>query len=324
MVNRTEECVDLSVGVWKETLQQEWMYMPQATAYPWKTGKHEKSIRMLRGAMKTHGDKWKGSQSNGVHEDGQAAYKLLQVEYHMPQKYQPPQEWMEGHIKDSRHCLHYRCVSVWWYYDQIVRDTPGFVNNFAPNSRASRQQKQGSQSSQQKPNRQHHRQQHHRQPPQYDNMQINLAEEAAHQRQLSLHHLEPEPHDDMFDIDGQAEMYDNQMPTQQKRLLGDWQFEIRRIKSGDTSKYYKETRAQAIEAAAANYEKYQDLGHPGIPDFLFTVKQPWSAGFGRANLAYDEDQVYKLGRKIQQLRETNAQLCQMEINMNGPAGQGSF
>jgi hypothetical protein len=83
-------------------------------------------------------------------------------------------------------------------------------------------------------------------------------------------------------------------------------------------------RAQAIDAAAANYEKYQDLGHPEIPDFLYTVKQPWSAGFGRANLAYDEDQVYKLGRKIQRLRETNAQLCQMEINMNGPAGQGLF
>jgi hypothetical protein len=258
-----------------------------------------------------------------VHEDGQAAYKLLQVGYKVPQKYQKPHEWMQGHIKVARHCLLHRCVSVWWYYDQIVRDTPGFVNNFAP-----RQQKQGSQQFQQKPNHQHHRQQQrgfkHNQPPPYDNMQINLAEEAAHQRQLLLHHLEPEPHEDMFDIDGQAEMYDNQMPQEQKRSFGDWQFEIRRIKGGDTSKYYKEMRAQVIEAAASNYEKHQGLNHPDIPDFLYTVKQPWSAGFGRANLAYDEDQVYKLGRKIQRLRETNAQLCQMEINMNGPAGQGSF
>jgi hypothetical protein len=55
MVNRTEENVDLSVGVWKEKLQQEWMYMPQATAWPWRPEKHEKSIRMLRGAMKAHG-----------------------------------------------------------------------------------------------------------------------------------------------------------------------------------------------------------------------------------------------------------------------------
>ena len=80
LVNRTEQNVDLSVGVWKERLQQEWMYMPQATAYPWLPEKHEKSIRMLRGAMKAHGTQWLGSRSDGVHEDGQAAFKLLQVE----------------------------------------------------------------------------------------------------------------------------------------------------------------------------------------------------------------------------------------------------
>jgi hypothetical protein len=45
---------------------------------------------------------------------------------------------------------------------------------------------------------------------------------------------------------------------------------------------------------------------------------------GQANLRYDEDQVYRIERKIQQLRETNAQLCQMEINMDGPTGQGAF
>jgi hypothetical protein len=297
MVNRTEEKVDLSVGSWKERQQQEWMYMPQATAWLWRPEKHEKGIRMLRGAMKTHGSQWSGKHSEGVHEDGQARYKLLQVEYGVPQKYQSPHEWMQGQIKDARHCLHHRCVSVWWYYDQIVRDTPGFVNDFAFPSRPN-QQTQGSQPFQQKQNHQQHQRprgfkhNQHAQPPPYDNMKLNLADEAAHQRQLSLRHLEPEPHKDMFDIDDKAELYDNQMTQEHKKLLGNWQFEIRRIKGGDTSKRYKETRAKVIEAAASNYEKYQDLSHPGIPYFLYTVKRPWSTGFGRANLAYDDDQVY--------------------------------
>jgi hypothetical protein len=132
MVGLSEPNIDLSVGCWKELLQQERTYMPESTTWPWKPGKHEKNVQMLRGAMKLHLTQWFGKNSVGVQEDGQAQYKLLQVEYNVPQRYQAPQDWLQGHLKDPRHCFHHRCVSVWWYYDQIVRDTPGFVNNFAP------------------------------------------------------------------------------------------------------------------------------------------------------------------------------------------------
>jgi hypothetical protein len=155
-------------------------------------------------------------------------------------------------------------------------------------------------------------------------MQRNLAEDAANQRQLSLRHIEPEPFEDMFNLDNQAEMFDNQMTSEHKTKLRDWQSDIRRIKGGHASKAYNNERTRTIEAAAAHYEKHQDKNHKSIPDFLYTVKQPWSAGMGQANLRYDEDQVYRIERKIQQLRETNAQLCQMEINMDGPTSQGAF
>jgi hypothetical protein len=61
-------------------------------------------------------------------------------------------------------------------------------------------------------------------------MQRNLAEEAANQRQLSLRHVEPEPFEDMFDLDSQAEMFDNQMTSEHKAKLRDWQRDIRLIK----------------------------------------------------------------------------------------------
>ncbi len=54
-------------------------------------------------------------------------------------------------------------------------------------------------------------------------MQRNLAKEAANQRQLSLRHIGPEPFEDMFDLDNQAEMFDNQMTSEHKTKLRDWQ-----------------------------------------------------------------------------------------------------
>jgi hypothetical protein len=121
--------------------------------------------------------------------------------------------------------------------------------------------------------------------------------------------------EDMFDIDDQTALYNNKMSGEMHNQMRDWNFEMKRIKGEDTSKFYKETRAKIIDTAViVNYEKHKDKNHESIPDFLYTVPQPWSSGFGPANLAYDEDQVYRL-----------TSLCQMEINSkHGHAGQGSF
>jgi hypothetical protein len=70
----------------------------------------------------------------------------------------------------------------------------------------------------------------------------NLADEAANQRQLSLQHIEPEPFEDMFDHDSQAEMFDNQMTPEHKAKLRYWQREIRLIKGGHASKAYNDER----------------------------------------------------------------------------------
>jgi hypothetical protein len=70
MVGLPEPNIDLSVGCWKELLQQERIYMPESTTWPWKPGKREKNVRMLRGAMKLHLTQWFGKNSVGVQEDG--------------------------------------------------------------------------------------------------------------------------------------------------------------------------------------------------------------------------------------------------------------
>ncbi len=48
---------------------------------------------------------------------------------------QEPNEWLKNQKSPPTpdHCQHFRCVSVWWwYYDQLVRDTPRFIHDFQP------------------------------------------------------------------------------------------------------------------------------------------------------------------------------------------------
>jgi hypothetical protein len=193
-----------------------------------------------------------------------------------------------------------------------VRDTPGFIHNFKPPSdRPNRPSNQFNRST----------------DSTWTPIQINLSEEAEAQRPLLINRTMPKPHEELRDTEEWDTFYDDRMPEDQKRIMKDLLLEVQRIKGGNasTNKHYRDTRARIIEAAAAAYEK--DRNSPQIPDYLIPVKTPWSSGGGHARLAYDQQIIEQYLNRVEQMRATNATLCQMEISSqpkHGPAGQGGF
>ena len=163
------------------------------------------------------------------------------------------------------------------------------------------------------------------QRPQYTAIQENIAAAAAVQRQLALNHYDPEPHEDMDDLDDWDIHYDELLHPDHRGQIKDLTREIKRIKQRDTSKSYNEKRTQVIRDAVTAYNL--DRNSPRIPAFLLNVTPPWSSGYGQANDAYDQDKVFGYEQRIAQMRNTNARLCQMEITsslQHGPTGQGAL
>ena len=114
------------------------------------------------------------------------------------------------------------------------------------------------------------------------------------------------------------------MAPEQRSQVVDLQHEIRRIKGGHPSKVYMDRRTFTINTAEEL--RQVDASSKQIPTFLFNVKTPWSSGLGQANIAYDQFKISTYERKIAQLRNINAQVCQQEISSlkHGPTGQGDL
>jgi hypothetical protein len=264
---------------------------------------------------------WNSYQSEGIHEDLHPRFQYLQTTFNILKHYENPDKWLPRQHRDPGHCLTHRCVSVWWYYDQAMRDIPGFGENSTSRNKSTHV---GTTNNQQ--NNQPQWGIQHNQPPQpqYTAIQENIAEAAAVQRQLSLRHHDPEPHEDMDDLDSWDIHYDDMLPPEQRNMLSDMLFEIRRIKQRHPSKRYTDTRTSIIDKAEA--ARQLDRNSPQIPDYLYTIKTPWSSGYGQANDAYDQHKIFTYQERIAQLRNTNARLCQMGISssQHGPTGQDAL
>jgi hypothetical protein len=126
----------------------------------------------------------------------------MQNIYRISSVYQDPNEWLQNHLARPDHCQHFRCVSIWWYYDQLVRDTPGFVQDFKPprdypnrpsNSFNRSQPNQTTEST-------------------WTPIQINLSEEVESQRPLVINRTMPEPREELLDTEEWDTFYDNRMP----------------------------------------------------------------------------------------------------------------
>jgi hypothetical protein len=303
-------------------LQDEKRYVPEwiqpGTPDP-NSATNESHLRQLSSALKDHFVGWASYQNEGIHEDRHGRFKFLQAAFNIPKWYENPDRWYHNQQRNGRHCLKYRCVSVWWYYDQAMRDIPGFQQNETKSTtRTIQQTTRSTQPQWGVPQNQIQR-------PRYTAIQENIAEAAAIQRKLSLNHYNPEPHEDMDDLDEWDIHYDEMLHPDHRDQIADLTREIKRIKQRDTSKSYNEKRTQVIRDAVA--ASNLDRNSPRIPAFLLNVPTPWSSGCGQANEAYDQDKIFGYTQRIAQMRNTNARLCQMEITSSlkhGPTGQGAL
>ena len=59
------------------------------------------------------------------------------------------------------------------------------------------------------------------------------------------------------------------------------------------------------------------------PDYLAGVKFPWTPDRGHAPIHYDEYQIDILKSRIEQIKNSNTVMCQLEYTANkgGPGGQ---
>ena len=311
--HRTEDHINQSVGAWKKTLQAQGRYVPELGTLSDETC--ESYLRQLSSALKNHYMGWASYQNEGIHKDKHGMFKFLQATFNIPKLYENPDLWYPNQQRSAHHCLDKRCVSVWWYYDQAMRDIPGFQHNDTQSTTRTNQ----------------HRQQprwgvpqNQLQQPRYTALQEYIAESAEIQRQLALRHHAPEPHEDMDDLDSWDIQYDDLMLPEHRQQVADLLHEIKRIKQRNYSKIYTDKRTRTINNAAE--ARQRDKNSPQIPLFLFNVKEPWSSGHGQANEAYDQDKIYGYEQRIAQMRNTNARLCQMEISSSkhGPTGHGAL
>jgi hypothetical protein len=311
--HRTEDHINQSVGAWKKTLQDQRRYVPESRTLDEEAC--ESYLRQLSSALKNHHTGWASYQNEGIHEDRHGMFKFLQATFNIPKQYENPDLWYPNQQRSALHCLDKRCVSVWWYYDQLMRDIPGFQHNDTQSTTRTNQRRK--QPRWGVPQNQLQR-------PQYTALQENIADAAAIQRQLALHHYAPEPNEDMDDLDSWDIHYDGLMPLEHRQQVADLLQEIKRIKQRNVSKIYADKRTRIINDAAE--ARQRDKNSPQIPLFLFNVKEPWSSGCGQANDAYDQDKIYCYEQRIAQMRNTNARLCQMEISSSkhGPTGHGAL
>jgi hypothetical protein len=147
-------------------------------------------------------------------------------------------------------------------YDKAIRDIPGFgENNKSTSAGRNTTQHHNQPAFQTLWGNQHNQ---HNQPPQprYSAIQEIIAEAAAVQRQLSLHHHVPEPHEDMDDLDSWDIHYDDLMSPEQRSTLTDLTHEIKRTKQQHPSKIYTDSRTAIIDRAEA--AKQLDRNSPQI------------------------------------------------------------
>ncbi len=118
--HRSEEHINHSVGAWKKTLQDQGCYLPESGTLSEDT--RESYFRQLSSALKNHFSWWASYQNEGVHEDRHMQFKFLQATFNIPKRYENPDHWLPHQQQDANHCRDYRCVSVWWYYDQAIQE----------------------------------------------------------------------------------------------------------------------------------------------------------------------------------------------------------
>jgi hypothetical protein len=109
-------------------------------------------------------------------------------------------------------------------------------------------------------------------------------------------------------------LFDDKLLPAEKSKIMRLRKEIKRIKGGQTYPTgYERDRAREIKSADA----LRLEGKP-FPNYLEGVATPW-IGMGKANRAYDDNEISKREAKIEKIKRLNAEHCQLEHIANMPS-----
>jgi hypothetical protein len=119
--------------------------------------------------------------------------------------------------------------------------------------------------------------------------------------------------EDSQEEDSDSLFDDKLIPAEKSKILR-LRKEIKRIKGGQTYPTgYENDRARHIKSADA----LRLEGKP-FPNYLEGVAPPW-IGIGKANRAYDDNEISKREAKIEKIKRLNAEHCQLEHIANMPS-----
>ncbi len=334
----TKEQRDKSMKLWKEALIHSNIYAPRLNL---PKEEHLQTISFLIAAMVAFRNaNLKGERAH-TWEHGQ--YGPLQKKLHIPRIYCPMDKYFDQVAKYPDAVYKVRCCPLFDYYQLLCRDTPVYVSSIRPPVR------HGGNSEKTNP-RDYRPPRAHQgfspkssvntwgakpegtvmaplpnvpalSPSSFDEEQIESADKAE-RRRIAPKKNAPIPEDeDSTETDGETTncLFEDKMLPEDKATILRLNKDIKRIKAQNYSADYLRKRDKAIAAAEAK----RLAGKVG-PAYLFAgVKFPWSSDHGHAPREYDDDQVDKIKEQIDNIKRTNAELCQLEYTATkgGPGGQ---
>ena len=149
--------------------------------------------------------------------------------------------------------------------------------------------------------------------------QIESAEKAEKRRRAPQSKVPIPQSEDETNSDGETQfLFENKLLPDQKVRISNLLKEMRKIKSKSYSRVYLDERDREIKAAEA--ERLADgLG----PAYLAGVKSPWTSDHGHAPIHYDQYRISLIVRQIENIKTSNATMCQLEYTATkgGPGGQ---
>jgi hypothetical protein len=156
-------------------------------------------------------------------------------------------------------------------------------------------------------------------PSELDEEQIESVEKAEIRRRAPKRNAQIPEEDDSTNTDGETDMlFENRLLPDQKAKISQLVKDIRRIKQKNYTPGYVKDKESNIEAA----KKDRKAGLLG-PAYLAGVKSSWDAHLGHAPVHYDHHQIDVIARQIENIKSSNAVMCQLEYTATkgGPGGQ---
>jgi hypothetical protein len=156
-------------------------------------------------------------------------------------------------------------------------------------------------------------------PGRLNDEQIESAENAEKRRSAPRNKVPIPQSEDETNSDGETNfIFENKLLPDQKARISKLLKERKMIKSQSYSRTYLDERHKDIRAAEA--ERNADgLG----PAYLAGVKSPWTSDRGHAPIHYDAHRISLIERQIENIKSSNATMCQLEYTATkgGPGGQ---